>query len=93
MIVMLRAMAPDIMITDEIGSAGDVLAILEMARSGVTFIGTLHANSIEDLKARTTLSPLFQDKTIERLIFIERIHRQTVVKKVYDRQLRLIVPG
>ena len=93
MIVMLRAMAPDVIITDEIGSAGDVVAILEMARSGVTFIGTLHANSIDDLKARTTLSPLFQDKTIERFIFIERLHRQTVVRKVYDRHLRLILPG
>lgn len=43
MLLMLRAMSPDVIITDEIGDADDFLAISEIKKRGVAVITTLHA--------------------------------------------------
>ncbi|MCR4692835.1 MAG: stage III sporulation protein AA [Firmicutes bacterium] len=42
MLFMLRSMSPDVIITDEIGTADDFLAIREIKRRGVSIITSLH---------------------------------------------------
>ncbi|MDR0288281.1 MAG: stage III sporulation protein AA [Clostridiales bacterium] len=50
--MMLRAMGPDIIITDEIGGRGDADAIISAMNAGVRIIATAHGYSLSDLKSR-----------------------------------------
>lgn len=52
MSIMLRTMSPDVIVTDEIGSGEDFLALREAVRCGVSVIASVHAWSIADLKER-----------------------------------------
>ncbi len=45
MLLMLRAMSPDVIITDEIGDERDFMAIAEIKKRGVKVITTLHGNN------------------------------------------------
>lgn len=50
MTMLIRSMSPDVIITDEIGEDGDILAIKKALLSGVKIITTTHAEKKEDLK-------------------------------------------
>lgn len=51
--MLLRSMAPDIIITDELGGEADFLAIDDAKKRGVNIIATMHAKSIKDLDEKT----------------------------------------
>lgn len=88
MYMMLRAMAPQVLLTDEIGSASDIEAVADVARAGVAFIGTLHASSIEDLRVRHTINRFVESATIARFVFLSRASGPGTIAQVFDGQLR-----
>ena len=47
---MLRAMSPDVIVTDEIGTSGDFEAIRNILKCGVNVVATAHAGSIVDIE-------------------------------------------
>ena len=55
MLRLLRAMAPEVIVTDEIGSAEDAQAIAEAVRCGVAVIASAHAVSLESAYRRAYL--------------------------------------
>ena len=88
MYLMLRSMAPQVLMTDEIGSAADVQAIADVALAGVCFIGTLHARTVGDLRSRGAVRDLLGAGAIERILFVSRKHGPGTIERVYDGQLR-----
>ena len=54
--MMLRSMAPDVIITDEIGTREDAAAIHEALNAGVCVIASAHGSSVEEVTRRITLS-------------------------------------
>ena len=52
---LVRAMAPDVIITDELGDARDAEAVQDARRSGVAVIASAHADSIGHALARPAL--------------------------------------
>ncbi len=60
--MLIRAMSPDVIVTDELGGPGDAEAVLEAARCGVAVLASAHAGSFEQAKARRALGPLFEDR-------------------------------
>lgn len=69
MLMMIRSMAPDVLITDEIGKIEDIEAIESALCSGVKVITTIHGNTYEDL-IRSRLGPLVESKVFTRVIFL-----------------------
>ena len=59
--MLLRAMSPDVIITDEIGSRNDAGAIYDALNAGVKIIASAHGNDIEDIKKRETLRGLIDE--------------------------------
>ena len=49
---MIRAMSPDVIVTDEIGGVGDASALSEARRCGVCVVASAHASSLEVLYKR-----------------------------------------
>ena len=54
----VRVMAPDIIVCDEIGGHADVRSIRQSLNSGVKFVATVHAGSVEELYSRRSIKKL-----------------------------------
>ena len=52
---LVRAMSPDVIITDELGDARDAQAVLDARRSGVAVIASVHGDSIAGALARPAM--------------------------------------
>lgn len=68
--VLLRAMAPQVIVTDEIGRREDVPALLDAARCGAGLLASAHADGFDDLLRRPVLRELFEARAFERYIHL-----------------------
>lgn len=78
--IAVRTMCPDVIIADEIGTADDINAINYGVCSGVKGIFTAHASSIDELILNENLNKLYNQRIMQRLIFLGKLGS---VKKVY----------
>lgn len=68
--MLLRAMNPDWIVTDEIGRKQDAGAVLEALRCGVAVLASAHADSIETLKGRPALQKLMEARAFEGYVLL-----------------------
>ena len=74
MMLLIRSMSPDVIVTDEIGSEEDVKALQEAINAGVRIITTVHGSSLDELKLRPSLKEIISSNTFQRIIILS--HRQ-----------------
>ncbi|MDL2206589.1 stage III sporulation protein AA [Eubacteriales bacterium OttesenSCG-928-N13] len=67
---LVRAMAPEVIVTDELGHIEDAEAVQEAARSGVALIASAHAGSYEEAKGRKALASLMEDGLFRRVVVL-----------------------
>lgn len=73
----LRALSPDVIITDEIGTRADKAAILEILKGGCKTIASMHGYSIrEAMENKAELVSLF-----ERILLLEKTGKGVTVKE------------
>lgn len=84
MMMLLRALSPQVMATDEIGRTEDVAALEEVLNAGVKILATAHASSIDELKQRPVLKRLMDLKLFERYILLCSTPRPGTLKQVID---------
>lgn len=60
MLMVLRAMSPDVIVTDEIGKQADIDAVEKITNSGAAVISTIHGRSIEMIKRRDDLKDMLK---------------------------------
>jgi stage III sporulation protein AA len=53
MMMMLRSMSPEVIVTDEIGAKGDAEVVCELIKSGVKVITSIHSRTRADAAAKT----------------------------------------
>jgi len=82
--MLIRTMAPQVVVADEIGSSNDVEAIKEAATSGVKGIFTAHGDSNKNLLNNPILKSLIQTGIIERTIFLKRIKDNGIISVGID---------
>jgi stage III sporulation protein AA len=68
--IMLRGMAPHVIVVDEIGGTNDAKAVRTAWNAGVRLIATAHAFSLEDFKARLGVGQLACKNGFERIILL-----------------------
>ncbi len=71
--MMLRAMSPKVIVTDEIGGEGDFAAIEGAMNSGVRIIATAHGSSVEDIKARRVIANMIREGFFEKYIVLSAV--------------------
>ena len=81
--MLIRSMAPQIIVADEIGSKEDVEAIDYAICCGIKGIFTAHGGSLEDVKLNPALEQMIQKHVFERLIFLDRKNKGNI-DKVYS---------
>ena len=72
LMLLLRAMSPQVLGVDEIPAAEDVSALRTAVGCGVTLLATAHGRSREDLLRRVLYRPLLEEGLIRRLVTIGR---------------------
>lgn len=84
MLMLLRAMAPQVIATDEIGSKEDVVALEELFNAGVRVLVTVHGSSLAELADRPALNYLINLKVIQRFVLLGRSRGVGTVEDIYD---------
>lgn len=80
--MLIRSMAPEIIVADEIGSKEDVQEINYAVCSGIKGIFTAHGNSLEDLKLNPAIAELIDKNIFERLLLLDK-NNKGKVNKIY----------
>lgn len=80
--MLVRCMAPDIVIADEIGNAADADCLLDARRCGVAIIASAHGRDIEETAHRKCIASLFENGTFDYAALLgDRVGK---IVKVHD---------
>ena len=84
MTMLIRSMAPKVIVADEIGSKDDIEAIKYAMCCGIKGIFTAHGESIENLKLNPSLNNLIENHFFEKIIFLSDKFEKCGVDKIYS---------
>lgn len=84
--MVLRSMSPDVIVTDEIGDEREIKALYTALNGGVSLITTVHGDSIEDVKNRRELKDLLEGDLFKRVVILSSKNGPGTVEKIYDIQ-------
>lgn len=82
--MVIRAMSPDIIAVDEIGSSEDIAAIYEALRAGIKLVATIHGNGLEDIVCRLNINKLIEEKIFKRFIVLDRSRGVGTISHIFD---------
>ena len=68
--LLTRAMAPDVLVTDEIGAPEDAAALLDARRCGVQVLCSAHAESFAQALRRAAVGELLREKVFDRVLVL-----------------------
>ena len=80
--MLLRTMSPDVIITDETGSEGEERAIDEIINSGVKIITTAHGYGEKDVMRRRHIRNIIEDGVFERIIVLGKLRGTIRTEKI-----------
>ncbi len=86
----IRALSPQIILCDEIGSAREVEAVMGCVNAGVAVLTTIHASNIEELTRRPQAVSLLESGAFQKLVLLKdsshpcTIHQVVEVSELYD---------
>ncbi|WP_293977992.1 stage III sporulation protein AA [uncultured Clostridium sp.] len=84
MIMAIRSLSPEILICDEIGTKGDIEALLMAFNSGVNIITSIHGFTIEDLYNRKVFHELLDNGIIERAVVLSSRKGVGTIENIYE---------
>lgn len=84
--MVLRSMSPNVIVTDEIGTEKDIKALYTALNGGVGLITTVHGDSIEDIRNRKELNNLLDEELFKKVILLSAKMGPGTVEKIYDLQ-------
>ncbi|MCK8825460.1 stage III sporulation protein AA [Fuchsiella alkaliacetigena] len=88
MILLIRSMSPEVIVTDEIGTRADVKAILEALNAGVRVVASVHGNDLAEIEQRPNLKDLLAVNCIDRFIVLSRRRGPGTVEKIINAKQR-----
>ncbi|MFR1518680.1 MAG: stage III sporulation protein AA [Clostridia bacterium] len=83
-LMMIRSMAPEIIITDEIGGPGDAAAVESAMNAGVKIIATAHGSRLSDLKVRREIAAMIGAGVFERYITLSSTNGPATIQEVSE---------
>jgi stage III sporulation protein AA len=90
--LLLRAMSPQVIATDEIGRPTDLKVIEEVLNAGVGFIVTAHAWDTQDLSLRPVLREIWLQGLVEKVIILSRRFGSGTLEGIWDGKTKKALP-
>lgn len=85
MLMLVRAMSPQVVAVDEIGGREDMQALFTVLQCGCRVIATVHGETMEDIKRREIQTEIF-----ERFVFLGKKDGRCVLMGVRDKNGELL---
>jgi len=79
MILLLRAMSPDVIAVDELGGEGDALAVENVCNAGIKIICTVHGYGLEDVRKKPNLRDLIDKKIFTKFVVLKAAGKEGIV--------------
>ncbi len=80
----IRALSPNIIVTDELGHKEDVEAVLYAVNSGVSVIASAHSDTIENFIKKPTFDELVKNKVFKRYVLLSQRNGPGTLEGIYD---------
>lgn len=90
MMMAIRSLSPDILVTDEIGRREDVQAVLEATHAGVRVFTSAHANDLDDWRRRPYMQELYDSRAFSRYVLLSRRRGPGTIEAILDEQGRAL---
>ena len=84
MMMLVRSMSPEVVVTDEIGRPEDARAVEEAVNTGAVVLATAHGQNAIELLKRPSLAYLLENRLFERLVVLSRRRGPGTVEGVYS---------
>jgi len=84
LIMAIRSLSPEVLICDEIGTKGDIEALMMAFNSGVNIITTIHGFTVEDLYKRKVFCDLLDNEILERAIVLSNKNGVGTIENVHS---------
>ncbi|WP_070120708.1 stage III sporulation protein AA [Bacillus marinisedimentorum] len=85
LMMFIRSMSPDVLAADEIGRKADVEALMEAVHAGVKLFITVHGSSLEEIRRRPSLHPLFDLDVFDRFVILSRVCGPGSISSILDK--------
>jgi stage III sporulation protein AA len=90
MMMMIRAMSPEVIVVDEIGRAEDAAAILEALHAGIRVIASAHGHDLDDISKRPVMKELIVNQVFSRYVILHNEGGTPAVQAIYDSRGNLL---
>lgn len=80
----IRALSPDLIVTDEVGQEEDIDAILYVSTCGVKVLASTHADSMETFCKKPLFQKLIKEKVFKRYILLSKRNGPGTFEGVYN---------
>jgi stage III sporulation protein AA len=84
--MLVRAMGPRVVATDELGREEDARAVLEALACGVQVLATVHGASLSQVRQRPSLASLWAHQAFSRVVVLSRRRGPGTLEGVWDGQ-------
>ncbi len=84
LMLMIRALSPQVVAVDEIGRPEDAVAVMEALHAGVAVLATAHGWNLADVRRRPALAELLKVGAFERAVILGRSRGPGTVEAVID---------
>lgn len=84
LMLLIRALSPEVVAADEIGRPEDATAVMEALHAGVAVLATAHGSGLADLRRRPALAELLRVGAFERAVLLSRRRGPGTVEAVLD---------
>ena len=82
--MVIRAMSPEVIVTDELGRSEDVYAVEECINAGVALLASAHAGSLEELMRRPALAAMLSRGLFDRYVRLSDRPRVGTVAEILE---------
>ncbi len=86
--MILRTLAPDVIVTDELGTKQEAEAVLDARNAGVTVFASAHGYALQALMRREAFKLLAGEKAFDRYVLLGRSRGPGTVEAVWDGEFR-----
>lgn len=86
MMLLLRAMSPQVVAIDELGSKEECKALRMAASCGSRILATIHGEGMEDVLRREGMDTLFEERLFELFLILEKQDGCCAVKRILRKE-------
>lgn len=84
MMMLIRAMAPQVLAVDELGNEEDIQALRMASGCGCKLLATVHGGSLREIKNKKYMRNVMEDRLFERYLVLTKQNGRCEIEGIYD---------